>query len=181
MNDFESGARKAIPAVLVYLRSGDQVLMLHRTGGTGAGSKGKADYHLGKWNGLGGKLEPDESPHQAASREVFEESGIRVAPERFQMLGILQFPNFKAHVCEDWIVWVLIADVNAKTIGDLREQGVEGDLHWIPEKDLLKLSLWPGDRQFIPLMVNRTPFAGTIWYVDGEVSRVELRRLGSAT
>ena len=55
MNPFESGARKVIPAVLVYVKSADdQVLMIHRMDGAGASSA--ADYHAGKWNGLGENL-----------------------------------------------------------------------------------------------------------------------------
>jgi len=35
----------------------------------------------------GGKLEPGESPAQAAVREVAEELGVRVAPEELVLLG----------------------------------------------------------------------------------------------
>ena len=167
-NPFETGLRKVIPAVLVYLRQGDQVLMIHRNSGQevhAAGpNSGRIDYHAGKWNGLGGKCEKDESPWEAATREVFEESGLELSPAQLKMLGVLQFPNFKPHKNEDWIVFVFVATLNAGEAQELRPTCEEGTLHWIPEKDLLSLNLWPGDVHFIPYVLETKPFAGTIWY-----------------
>jgi len=59
-----------IPRVLVFLTCGDDVLLL----------RGASDKKLwaGKYNGLGGHIEPGETPHQAAIREVEEESGLGV-------------------------------------------------------------------------------------------------------
>src|SRR4051794_1381265 len=99
-NPFESGVRKVIPAVLVYLQKGDQILMIHRN----SKGPGPLDFHEGKWNGLGGKCELDESPLEAAVREVQEESGLELPESEFRSLGVVQFPNFKAHRNEDWIV-----------------------------------------------------------------------------
>ena len=39
-------------------------------------NKKQNDYHEGKWNGLGGKFEPGESPEECAIREIEEESGL---------------------------------------------------------------------------------------------------------
>ncbi len=33
----------------------------------------------GKWNGVGGKIEPDETPAHCCKREVFEETGLQVS------------------------------------------------------------------------------------------------------
>ena len=98
MNAFEAGTRKVIPAVLIYLRRGDSVLMLHRNA-----RDASADFHSGKWNGLGGKCDPDESPLETAKRELQEESGLDLPLESFHSLGVVQFPNFKPKKHEDWI------------------------------------------------------------------------------
>lgn len=169
-NAFESGARKAIPAVLVYARASEgphagRVLMIHRNGDR------PGDYHSGKWNGLGGKLEADESPRQGACREFAEESGVALPEDRFRPLGALTFPNFKAHKSEDWIVFVFVVEVNATEASHILKQVDEGELHWIPARDLLSLHLWPGDRHFIPHVVSMTPFFGTIWYSGQAVTR----------
>jgi 8-oxo-dGTP diphosphatase len=171
MNAYESGARKAIPAVLVYVRAGDRVLMVHRNA-----PDRPNDHHAGKWNGLGGKCEPDESFAEAARREVREESGLDLPAASFRTLGFLQFPHFKAHKHEDWLVTVFMASVG-EDVAARALSGPEGDLHWIPVGELAALNLWPGDRHFLPFVAQDRPFAGTIWYRGPEVVRHEVRAL----
>ncbi len=48
---------------LCYIRKDDEILMLHRI-------VKKNDIHEGKYNGLGGKIEPGESPEECIIREV---------------------------------------------------------------------------------------------------------------
>src|SRR5690242_5776646 len=93
-NAFEAGLRKVIPAVLVYIEREDHLLMIHRTF--------EDDFHFGKWNGLGGKMEADESPYEAAVREIREECGLELKESQLNALGVLQFPNFKPKKSEDW-------------------------------------------------------------------------------
>lgn len=171
-NPFESGARKVIPAVLVYARMGDQFLMIHR------GGEKKGDYHLGKWNGLGGKLEADESPLEGARRELREESGLDLEAGRFRALGALQFPNFKAHKNEDWMVFLFKAEVRRDEVPKVLEGCAEGTLHWIPIQEILNLNLWAGDRLFIPSVLAGRPVIGTIWYEGQSVSRHWIEELG---
>lgn len=44
---------------------------------------------MGRWNGVGGKLEPEESPYECIVREGFEETGIEV--EKWQDRGIMRW------------------------------------------------------------------------------------------
>lgn len=171
MSAFETGERKAIPAVLIYAFRAGRVLMLHRN------AREKAvDYHSGKWNGLGGKLEADESALEGARREFREESGIELPEIAFRILGILHFPNFKAHKKEDWIVTVFRAEFPREV--ELPETRIgEGELAWIPEEDLLSLPLWPGDRHFLPWVREDRPFYGTLWYEGETVARAEIRAI----
>ena len=139
--------------------------MLHRNAADRPG-----DYHAGKWNGLGGKLEPDESPLEAAVREVREESGLDLPPAAFRALGSVTFPNFKPHKGEDWNVWVFMARVSDAHRAT-PVQGPEGSLHWVPAADVLKLNLWAGDRHFVPHVLDEKTFFGTLWYRGQEVER----------
>lgn len=45
------------------------------------------------YNGVGGKIEPNESTFQAMIRELFEETGIIVTPNELVPLCSIQFPN----------------------------------------------------------------------------------------
>ena len=172
MNCFETGSRKVIPATLIYARSRGCVLMLHRN------AKGPGDVHLGKYNGLGGKLEAGESPAEAARREFLEESGLELPPAAFRPCGVLQFPDFKPKKNEDWVVFVFSAEAGSLPAEPgLFKASPEGDLHWVPEGDLLQLPLWEGDRDFLPLVLKGEPFLGSFWYAGGSLRRRWLTRL----
>jgi len=187
-NPFESGARKVIPAVLVYLRTGthaeSKILMIHRVDSAGT------DFHSGKWNGLGGKCELDESPPQTAKRETLEEAGIELNESEFIPLGVLQFPNFKPaqlglpdspgskRACgEDWIVFVFTANVPEDRLAEIKKTCDEGELHWKDVSELESLNVWPGDRHFLSYVKAGTPFMGTIWYTNGAVTRHWVTRI----
>lgn len=56
-------------------------------------------FGAGKYAGFGGKVEPDESPRQAAARELWEESGLHAQSEALIFAGLLDF-HFPAQ--PDW-------------------------------------------------------------------------------
>jgi 8-oxo-dGTP diphosphatase len=130
--------------------------MLHRI-------KKKNDIHQNKWNGLGGKMEAGESPEECAKREVTEESGLTLNSVNFS--GHLFFPEFDKEN-NDWSVFVFTSD---DFNGELLSDSDEGELHWIPKKDLLTLNLWEGDRYFIPLLLSGHLFLGKFKYADGRL------------
>ncbi len=172
-NPFETSQRKLIPAVLVYLFYRGKVLMVHRNAEGRSG-----DYHAGKWNGLGGKLEADESALGAAVREVAEESGVSLEAAQLCALGTLHFPLFKPQRSEDWLAFLFRAELTPEQAQAAWKKGPEGDLHWVSQEDLNSLNLWAGDRYFIPKVVSSTPVLGTLWYRGQDVERVEFVELG---
>ena len=97
-------------ATLCYLRRDGHTLMLHRT-------KKPGDYHQGKWNGLGGKLRPGESPEECLRREVFEESGLTV--EAATLRGLITFPNFDG--IDDWYCFVYTVEQFSGELGESPE------------------------------------------------------------
>ena len=141
-------------ATLCYVRRDGRTLMIHRV-------KKAGDIHAGRWNGLGGKLEPGEMPEACAVREVREESGLEVrGPE---LRGVLTFPRF-AHD-EDWYVFVFVCRDFAGELID----SPEGVLRWVDDRDLADLNLWPGDRVFLPLLDGPGIFSGRFVYEGGEL------------
>src|SRR5260221_12400905 len=148
-------AVKTVAATLCYLRSGGPTLMLHR-------NKKPGDVHRGKWNGLGGKMEPGESPDECALREVREESGLTMldAP----LPGVLTFPAFRPG--EDWLVFLYTASRWTGALGAC----AEGDLEWIEDARLLELPLWEGDRIFLPWLEQERFFSAKFVYRAGRLA-----------
>lgn len=148
-------------ATLCYVKKNGRTLMLHRV-------KKENDAHEGKWNGLGGKFEPGESPEDCVKREILEESGLKITDPRLK--GILTFPDFSKS--EDWYVFVFTA---SNFTGSLLECA-EGDLAWIKDAELLKLNLWEGDRVFLPLLKRRGHFSGKFRYKSGRLAEYSVEK-----
>ena len=47
----------------------------------------------------------------------------------------------------------------------------EGELQWVAKNKILDLPMWAGDRYFLPYVLERKPFIGTIWYEGQAVVR----------
>jgi len=141
-------------ATLCYLKRAGKTLMVHRI-------KKAGDMHAGKWNGLGGKLEPGETPEECARREIREESGLTVTKPVFK--GLLTFPAFAND--EDWYAFVFVAH---EFEGELIDSP-EGDLRWIDDAELFNLSLWEGDKVFLPWLEQTGFFSGKFVYRDGKL------------
>lgn len=168
MNPFESAERKVIPAVLLYVREGGETLMIHKGYGAGGDSR---DGHAGKCNGLGGKLEADESPLEGAVREFREEAGIEVPAGAFRSLGVLQFPLFKPHKREDWLVYLFEVRLDSGQRARVPSECPEGALRWVRDSEVMNLPLWDGDVLFLPHVLRGEPILGTLWYREGKVAR----------
>jgi 8-oxo-dGTP diphosphatase len=119
------------------------------------------DMHQGKWNGLGGKLDPGETPEDCAVREIYEESGLKVWNPRLK--GLLTFPLFANE--EDWYAFVFVCE---DFEGELIDSP-EGELRWIPDQELLTLNLWEGDLIFITWLDRPGFFSGKFVYQAGKL------------
>lgn len=149
-----------IVATLGYVLSPDRtaVLMVHRNARPG-------DLHLGKYNGLGGKLEPLEDVVSGMRRELREEAAIEAL--ELTLRGTVNWPGFGANG-EDWLGFIFLI---TQYRGVPPETNAEGRLEWVPIERLLRneLPLWPGDRYFLPLVFSDDPrqFHGVMPYRDG--------------
>src|SRR5215207_4353789 len=87
-----------VVATLGYVLSPDRrrVLMVHRNARPG-------DAHLGKYNGLGGKLDPGEDVVAGMRRELREEAGIEC--DEIELAGTVSWPGFGPGG-EDWFGFV---------------------------------------------------------------------------
>lgn len=139
-------------ATLAYVRRDGRTLMLYRDRA--------GDLHRGRYNGLGGKFEPGESPEACLAREVHEESGLAV--EEAVLKGLLTFPLFDG--TDDWYAFVYLV---TRFSGEPVAASPEGTLRWVADEQLLELPLWPGDRVFLPWLERPTLFSATFRYRRG--------------
>lgn len=128
-------------ATLCFVMRGEEVLLIRKKRGLGAG----------KINGPGGRLEPGETPRVCAVREVEEElcvtpTGVVARGEhRFQFVD-----GYSIHV------YVFTAD---GCVGEARETAEAVPL-WTPIPDIDYDEMWEDDRIWFPLLFAGTPFSG---------------------
>jgi 8-oxo-dGTP diphosphatase len=142
LSDVDWGAhRPKDTATLLFVQRGDELLFIRKKRGLGAG----------KINGPGGRLEPGETPAQAAVREVQEE--LRVTPLGIEERGTLFFQftdgyTLKAHV--------FIAQDHE---GTPTETDKAAPL-WFRRDALPFDEMWADDRLWLPLLLAGKRFCG---------------------
>lgn len=147
-----------ILATLGYIMSpdGKDVLLIHR-------NKRLDDLHYGKYNGLGGRLEPNESVSACMRREVWEEAGLVV--DAMTLRGTISWPGFGKGGA-DWFGFLFRID---RWHGEPHAGNHEGTLAWMPVATITELPIWPSDRFFLPLVFDDDPrpFHGYMPYHNG--------------
>jgi 8-oxo-dGTP diphosphatase len=159
-----------ILGTLGYIMSPDRAttLLVHR-------NARPEDEHLGKYNGLGGKLDPEESITEGMAREILEESGLVVTEKSLR--GTISWPGFGKNG-EDWFGFIFL--ITGFT-GEAPAANPEGTLSWEPVARLLsgELPVWEGDKYFLPLVFDGDPraFHGVMPYADGRPTGWRFDRL----
>ncbi len=158
---------KPIIGTLGYILSSDglQVLLVHRNARS-------SDPHLGKYNGLGGKMKANEDIVSCMKREIREESGLECT--RMQLRGTINWKGFGAEG-EDWLGFIFLITGYS---GTAKQRNEEGDLIWYPLANLEHLPMWEGDSNFLPLVFDADPrvFHGIMPYKNGRPVAWEYNR-----
>jgi 8-oxo-dGTP diphosphatase len=128
-------------ATLLFVIRANEILLIHKKRGLGAGNI----------NAPGGRLEPGETPMQAAIREVEEE--VCVTPTDVQYTGELYFQFTDGHSIHGTVF----------TAGGCTGEPTETDEatpFWTTMDAIPYDRMWADDRHWIPLMLAKTPFHG---------------------
>ena len=127
---------------LCYIERGSQYLMLHRT-------KKVNDANHDKWLGIGGHFERGESPEECVLREVREETGLTLTEYAFR--GMVTF------VSGDWVEYMHVFSATDYA-GSLAADCDEGEVCWVEKEKVPGLPMWAGDRIFLRLLEEGSPF-----------------------
>ena len=134
--------RKSELTTLCYIEKDGCYLMLHRV-------RKAHDVNEGKWIGVGGHFEKNESPEECLLREVREETGLTLTSWRFR--GLVTF------ISEGWPTEYMCLFTADGFEGELAECA-EGVLEWVRIARLGEKRLWEGDRIFLRLLQEREDF-----------------------
>ena len=127
---------------LCYIEKDDKYLMIHR-------NKKKDDGNEGKWLGVGGHFEENESPYDCVIREVKEETGLTLLRPEYR--GIVTFTSDK-YETEQMHLFTC-----TEFTGELGHCS-EGDLYFVEKARLCELPMWEGDFIFLELLDTRRDF-----------------------
>jgi 8-oxo-dGTP pyrophosphatase MutT (NUDIX family) len=135
---------------LMFLRRDGQLLLAMK----------KRGFGMGKWNGAGGKVEPGETPLQAAIRETEEEVGVspkqprKVAEIDFYITTEPDFNNYAhIYVADEWR-------------GDPHETE-EMRPQWFPLDAIPYATMWGDDSAWLPDVLAGKRFKAT-YTLDGD-------------
>ncbi len=131
-----------VNTTLCYIEKENKYLMLHRT-------KKANDLNEGKWIGVGGKFEPNETPEECLLREVKEETDLTLTSYRLR--AVITFVSDK---WETEYMYLFTADAFTGEIGNCNE----GDLEWVDKDKILDLPTWEGDRIFLEKLLDNAGF-----------------------
>jgi 8-oxo-dGTP diphosphatase len=130
---------------LLFLHRDDEILLAMKKRGFGEG----------RWNGVGGKLEPGETIEQALVRECQEE--IKVTPLGYDHVAQLSFDAYlkgrrtkllvHAYLCEKW------QDEPAET-EEMRPQ-------WFKKSAIPYEAMWQDDKFWLPLVLQNKKVKGS--------------------
>lgn len=137
---------------LCYIEKDDCYLMLHRV-------KKAVDINKDKWIGIGGHLEEGESPEECLVRETREETGLELTD--YSLRGVITF------VTDSYPTEYMFLYTAAGFSGTLLSCD-EGDLEWVPIKDVEKLPIWEGDKVFFRLLREKEEFFSLKLRYEGE-------------
>lgn len=121
----------------------------------------KRGFGVGRYNGVGGKVEANESIEAAAIREAKEE--IRVDVLHLSLCATLRF-TFLHNSAFNQVVHVYLTD----TWEGEPSESEEMNPAWFPIKDIPYTMMWPDDIYWLPSVLEGKLVRGRFTFSEGD-------------
>ena len=136
------------PATLVFVFRDDEVLLINKKTGLGKG----------KVNGPGGKVDPGETPEQAAVRECREELHIEVS--NLEYCGEHRFQFVDGYSIHVWVY-------RTREFAGVPTETREAEPLWCNIARIPFDEMWEDDKYWLPKLIRGEKFQ-TRWIFDGD-------------
>jgi ADP-ribose pyrophosphatase YjhB (NUDIX family) len=157
-----------LPVVITILQSGDGYVFIER----------KKEPYSGLWSLVGGKMQPGEHIHEAAIREVSEETGSEVLNYRYRGFVSERLVDNESQLITQFLIFVGKADVSnfesehaeGKLASFTREEIDERQDEFLP-------SDWHMFKSFESDEIDSRMYEAEMKYEDGKYSLVYYRKV----
>ncbi len=136
-------------STLCFCIKNDKVLLAYKKEGFGSG----------KINAPGGKVKPNETPRQAATRELNEEVCLTAHEKDLEQVALVRFYFDKKPVFECYIYTTRFWQGEPAETDEMRPQ-------WYPLANIPYDKMWAADSQWIPLILGGQKIEAEINFND---------------
>ena len=130
--------------------------------------KKRIGFGKNKYNGFGGKIKENETPEQAAIRELFEESNLKALSLTKVGEIFYTFPNKKEF---DHFVHIFIVN----SYEGIEKETEEMSPKWFNTNEIPFNEMWDNGKHWIPLVLNSKKIKAEITQDENKLIKKEIK------